>query len=519
MSKEKAAAASNLPARRGMAMPGAKATPKGKAKAKAPGNVYNEVKLNPRSPIPFEDAGQSWTAADGNAYTPFIGRDDNFAAALLEARLLSPTQSACITTKRRYLLGNGVTITNLGEGQVMPPEWLAISACANGRRQTFNKVMERNIENFLTFGNGPIEVVRGKVAGKKFVYLYAKNFLDCKLGKVDEKTGDIEYALVSTRFRAGSVLRVDDKVKQIPLYKAGRADDSQNWLKDGRVERTMIWLKNEVAGYDTYGLPSSVASLLWQLTEYSGGRFNLDSLENNMILGAAIFLTGGVTQAEADTIAASIVRRHTGHGRRGRTGVFASENGINDVKVVQMETHKEGSYLEQDANAVQKILMANEWDAVLAGLNADDALGKGAGYLEERYKQILQSIIIPAQRRMIEELMPSLVEIYRIWGVGDFSGRAFAFDPIQLDTKTSEVATTVAGLDRFLDIIDMVASGQLEYAAAVRIVMRWYGRSEKEAKEELGTIKITNRSVRTKSNGQGGANNPAGDPTQNGGQQ
>lgn len=474
-------------------------------------DAQNRVKLNAESPIPFELGNQAFVTMGGNSYVPFFSPNDQFAQTLLEARLLSPTQSGCITSKNLYYVGQGLTIQNLKEGQTPDKVWKAMMERANGKRQTMNRVFEKGFESLQTFGNTPYEVVRGTTAGQKFMYIYVKNFLDCRLGKPNEN-GDIDYVLVSRQFRQKGVLTDATKVKKIPLYQAGRANDADNWLKDGAVERTIIWVKNEVAGYDHYGLPRSVPSLIYQVLEYGGARFNLDNLDNNMVIGNAIFLTGGITQEEADRIGSSIVRRHSGHGKRGRTAVFASENGIEDAKVVNMETHKDGSYTEMNEICESKIIFQHDWDAVLAGLKHTSSLGKGGGYLKEVYEQKLKTVIIPGGQRMVEDVFPSLKEIVKIWMKADWTTYEIGFEPIQLDNKTSEASTTVAGLQSFLDIIGLVASGAYEQAAAVELVKAWYGLSQQEATARLGTIKVIGQNVRTKSNGKAGTDNPAGDP-------
>lgn len=477
--------------------------------------TQNKIKLNPENPIPYEVGGNAFTMLAGEQYIPFFQPDDRFATTLLEARLLSTTHSSCVNTKNLYLVGNGVKITNLKPNQQADQQWLDFVAKANNRRQSLNRVFYRAFDSFQTFGNTPLEIVIGTTAGKPFMYLYSLNFQDTRLAPPNEKTGEYEWLIVSKRFRQKGILGEVKKEKKIPIYKTNRADEKANWLKDGNVQRTIVFVKNEVAGYDAYGLPSSVASLIYQVIEYSGGRFNLDNLDNNMVIGTAIFLKGGVTQAEADRIGSTMVKRHTGKGRIGRTMVFASENGIDDVETVQMEVNKEGSYKDLNSICESKIIMANDWDAILAGLKHESSLGKGGGYLKEVYEQKLKSVIIPTQHMMLEEVMPTLVEIAKNHLNADWAGYEFGFEPIQIDNKTSEVSTSVNGLQAFLDIVALVGSGVYPLDAAVKLVSACYGISEQEAKERLGNIVITGQNVRAKSDGKTGADNTTGSAEKN----
>jgi hypothetical protein len=516
----KSAGRSGAGVTKGGSMPGAKAA---EAPATAPRPpkrpvAHNRIELNPENPIPFERGGQAFAMFGGERYLPFLGNLDNFAHTLLEARLLSITQSACISTKTTYFVGQGIKIQNADADTPVDELWDAFTKRANAKRQSLNRVFEKGFESLQTFGNTPYEVVRGTTAGKKYVYIYCKDFLDCRLGEPDSN-GIVNYALVSPLFRKDGMLTSFDKVKRIPIYRTDRANDQDNWLQDGKVERTIIWVKTEFAGYEHYGLPKSVPTLIYQLLEYGGARYTLDNLENGMVIGTAIFLTGSVSQDEADKMARTMVRRHTGHGRRGRTAFFASENGISDAKAVQLETHKDASYEKQNEICESKIIFGHEWDAVLAGLKHTSSLGKGGGYLKEIYEQKLKSVIIPGQQRMIEDTMPSIIEIMTNWLGAKWDKFTFGFEPIQLDNKTSEASTTVLGLNTFLDIIALVASGAYPITAAIKLVQARYGLSEQEAKDQLGDIKIIPGYVRTKPNGTAGSDNSSGNPSQDGSQQ
>ena len=60
--------------------------------------INNQVKLDPINPIPIQYGGNSFYVVTGKKYIPFLGKDDNLAQLLLEARLTSTTQNACVTS-------------------------------------------------------------------------------------------------------------------------------------------------------------------------------------------------------------------------------------------------------------------------------------------------------------------------------------------------------------------------------------------------------------------------------------
>lgn len=487
-----------------------KKTPETNAAAHKKGSrVRNEVNLDPVKPIPIEFAGLSYVAINGSGYIPFLYPKDNFFATLLEARLLSVTQNACISTITNYAVGEGVYIKNLTKEQKVDPNFTNLMKYANAKRQNMNSILRQVFDSYKTFGNVPIEIVRGMAGGKKFLYVYPKNLLDCRLAFPD-KDDEVKAMIYSKYFRRSGWTYDRDKVKEIPLYKCGPGNKASYWLEDGRVQRTALWLSNEVAGYDYYGMPSSVSSISHQKLEYDTVRFNLDNIENNMVMGGAIFLTGNMSEDEANKITNQIIKRHTGAGKRGRIGVYSSEQDITDAKFVQFDTHKDGSYVELDDKVQSKIIFSNEWDSVLAGLAHTGSLGKGAGYMEQIYSQKLQTVIRPLQNKIVDGFLDPLMEICDEW-FGTQWATTYDLDikPLQIINKSTELITTVNGLNAYLNIVYAVAEGALPLDAAIKLVVNRFGLTEDEATEQLGAIKV-NPNVQRKSTAAPGSDNPSG---------
>lgn len=469
------------------------------------GYVAAEVKLNAKSPVPMEYGNTGLTGFSGSRYIPFLDGSNSFAKTLLELRILSVTHNACINTKTSYTIGEGLQITNMAEGQT-DEKFVEFFKHMNNRKENGNKVLRKIIEGYLAYGNKPIEVVRFSIKGRKFLYIYPKNFLDCRLSWPNENN-ESTHVLVSKKFRKGVISfggKDQEEMKEIPIYKAGPGDKKRYWLKDGNVERTMIWFKNDFDGYDHYGLPSAISSISYQKLEYDNVRFNLDNIENNMVLGGAIFLTGQLSQTEANKIGSDIVRKHTGSGKRGRIAVYASEAGVSDAKWVPFDTRKEGSYIEQDDKVQDKIILAHEWDPVLAGMQTKNAIGKGGGYLEEIYNQKLQTVILPLQNKLLEEVWGPIIEIADEWLGTSWSRHNFSIKPARIINKNA-ILSSEKGIELFLKIIDKVASGAWPLKAAIKFVSRRLGITEQEAEEELGEI-----NVRSKSNKEGAVNQPGG---------
>jgi hypothetical protein len=409
-------------------------------KTKAP--VTNIATVDPKNPMPFEYGGKIFSYLDRNPYIPFLFPKDDYAQTLLESRLLSNTQNACVTTKRDFCAGRGFQYLNLGDGQENKfPE--AVQTWFDTMNIDSESLMEINkqiFESHFTFGNTPIELVRGSTVGKKFLFIYVHNFLQHRLEKPDPVTDRSLNTIQSKLFLRKGLLSASDikSSKLIPIYRPLRSDKN-NWIKDGAVERTIIWYKNSMTGFDYYGIPSNVAALIYAILEYKGARYNLDNFDNNLVLGAILALTGNLSDAEAQKIGKRINNTYTGDGKRGRTIVVASEEGINASDYHTMDTSKDGSFVESDKSWASKIVLANNWDEVLAGMQAVNSLGKGAGFLSKIFEIKLKTVIRPAQSDLLQNVWKHIFKI-----AGEWLGKDFALDykNIQIITEAPVGAMT-----------------------------------------------------------------------------
>jgi len=406
--------------------------------------LTNKLELSPSTPIPFE-GGVSFSYVNDSRYIPFLQGQTNYGELLLESRLLSVTHNACINTKRNYFAGSGFRQsdgTNLSYNML---EWFK---SMNLKDQNILQLSKKIFDAFLTYGNVPIEIIRFNVLGVKHCFVYVHNFLEWRLGKPNDED-IVTYALQSKLFLKNNIALSEEDyklVKKLPLYSSKNLDKSAglvpregyNWITDKNgVERTMIWYKNDYAGFEHYGLPSAVSGLIYQNLEYKGARFNLDNFDNNMVVSAILALKGSITQNEANTIGKEAIRNHTGDGKRGRLMVVASEAGIDGSDLHTMDTYKEGSYKESDLHWSEKIILANEWDAVLAGIMSPSSLGKGSGFITKILEIKKNTVVKPAQNDAMLNVWHKIFSIASKWlGFKDTIGTIEISDWIDISGLT-----------------------------------------------------------------------------------
>lgn len=387
--------------------------------------VSNAVRLDAENPIPLQYGSGAFTHFNGGLYVPFLGSDDNFFNLLFEASVLSTTQNACINTKRNYCTGNGLKNIDKAQDALFGIFVKEFAKSVNNKNESLNTICSKIFGSKFRLGNVFIEVVRTNIAGKKSVKCYVHIPQECRLSFPN--ADDIcEFVYISKRFNkaAKGIFTLTGKesdIKKLPIFNPQSPKTS--WKKDdtGFAERTVFHLKSTIEGYDYYGVPSSIGGLQQQVIEGDTARFNIDNLDNNMNPSGILVLQGSLTPDEANKIGAKIVKQHTGKGKRGRVVVVSSEKGIDASNFFQYNTEKEGSYIELDRRIEEKIITANEWDPILAGVSNSGALGKGNAYILSIFAIKNATVIQPAQQEVISEFLSHFLKI-----VDDHTGTKFS---------------------------------------------------------------------------------------------
>lgn len=387
------------------------ARPKQSVTAQGPTNIKT---LDPETPIPLEINRNFHVSRQGTQYVPFLGEDDCFPQLLLEAKLLSPTNRACVSTKSQFCLGQGWYFNEAEAEQYRPfTDW---ARTLNRKGESLNDIIKGGFNSLFTCGNTYIEVVRGQIGSTKFLKVYKRNFLDCRLTWPEDEEFPTSV-IVSREFRDKGIWDINwNRAYEVPIYSDNILDNS--WWRDEKgFEHTIIHLKNDEEGYDFYGLPTNVASLPHQILEYKSARYNLDNFENNLVIGGVILLKGNLTDAEARKIGKKIVFQHSGDGKRGRFAILSSEtNSIDGTDIKQFDKQKDGDFIKLDENLENKIISANEWDPYLAGIHRSTGLGTGgAQYIRSIFDIKNEAIIKPAQNFMIEKFLNPLLRIHDDW--------------------------------------------------------------------------------------------------------
>lgn len=405
------------------------------ASQKSDVTVQNEVKIDVANPIPFEVSG---TAAafyfDGSKkYIPFLNPKDNFFNVLLEASLLSPTNNSCINSKVFFCSGKDFRIKNATEQQAK--EFRQFCKKVNNKRQSLGKIIDGFFGKHFRVGNNFLEIVRAKAGNTKKVFVYNRSFLECRLGEPDEN--DIpQTVLISKKFIKGESWSFDiNDCVELPIFNY----EETNWKKmpDG-TERAVMHIKNEMDGYEYYGMPENISSLPWQLLEYECAAYDLDNLENNMVIGGTIILEGNFTEDELTKVATRITRQHTGKGKRGRWSILGNKQGTGTINNFQKQV--DGNFLQLDENAEKKIINANNWDKNLYGGSDNKGLGNGGNaYLKTIFKIKHKTVVEPMRQIFMEEFFMPFLEVVDEWTGSKWSQFEYEFESIDIEDLMEKI--------------------------------------------------------------------------------
>jgi hypothetical protein len=380
---------------------------------------HNSVGLDSAKDIslPITFQGHAFTSIEGFSYYPFFAPDDNLFRTLLTMRLLSPTQSNCIGDKTFYSVGDGLQV----QDQTFPTDF---DKKINGKNQTIDDVLKGVFESFWQDGNKFIEVVRAEIGGQVYIHVYPHNNMDCRFEEPEEGD-DPTHVIRSKRFRKDGIYAFKEKDKgiRIPIWTDNILSDYDVWEEDKNkkgVFRTMLVIKNEIQGIDYYGLPTNFAGFMQTLLEYNIAQFNIDNFDNNMFLAGILAIMGQMSGDEGKALLKDIRKTHMGKGKQNRIFVVSSESGINDTKFTPFNQTHEGHFVEFDKHNEGKIIGANGWSKDLLDLKESSGLGKGGAYLAQLFKIKFRTVIMPAQRTVLNNFIFPLMKI-----IDEFKGTKF----------------------------------------------------------------------------------------------
>ena len=271
-------------------------------------------------------------------------------------------------------------------------------------------VLARLSYEYEAFGNCVAEIVRGRVAGSPFMYLYhvplyMVGIRKAGVDRIVESIGiydDWEY-LSETMLPESA----PEGFREVPIYPQWRR------MEDG-TERTAIHLKQYAPGFFYWGLPEWISAKFWAEIEYRIQRTNVDKLENGLMISSIVQFFGSMTPDEAKDLVRAAEKHMTGPGNGHKMFIQVLRDEKLKANVQPMEQRHEGQFMELQTLAAQAIVSANRWTMSLAGIAQEGRLGTNQ-QIKQETEYVQNTVIKPRQNMFLSRIINPYIQMGAEW--------------------------------------------------------------------------------------------------------
>lgn len=320
------------------------------------------------------------TETNSNDYIPF-GSDNLFPNKMAEINRKSAVSRAVISSKKTYIIGQGLETENTKFKTFFP-----------NQDATINDLNNNLVSDKLVSGNSYVEVI------------LSRNRSTLQLSHIDTTKVRIHknrtHVIVHPDWKNYSGRKQFAKV--LPLYPMFEMIDG--------FQRSVYQMKEYEQEFDHYGIPSNLASIDSAFINYKTNKWNLSRLDNAFNLSGIMMLQANFSEEQAHKFDEEFKRKFTGEGRQGQLLNFVSEIGSepNSSKFIPIATNEEGNWLNLHNQATSEIVIGNQWFSSLAGL--DISSGFDTSRIRNDY-QVAMSTVIPKEQKPIIEMYQDIFDL------------------------------------------------------------------------------------------------------------
>ncbi len=361
------------------------------------------------SPLVKEfSTGDNANTLPGNI-VPFFTNFNDYAIQLLYAASSSSTHLSCIRSKVFFGKGDGFVIkegkpsklkvetkseAKLQETDIEKMTTLYEEANADG--ESLADIYEKLLIDNEFIGNYYLLLKEVTVNDKVRTYAIHLSALNC-LVTLKKNLTDKQFVCYHPDWSQVTNPDADKTMKKYPVY--------PEWSsKDGGIRYTVIHGMTYMPGKTFYGLPESIASLIYQQMEQRVGEFNIDEFDNGF---SGNTLIQGVSNDEPEKVAGfrrSIEKTFKGRKKkRIFINIPSDESGLLKVDEIS-KVVKEGKFLELDKLGTQKILTAHRWYTSLAGIEQGGKLNTSSEAIINDFQIAYNTVIRPIQNHFVEKV-------------------------------------------------------------------------------------------------------------------
>jgi hypothetical protein len=310
------------------------------------------------------------TETNSKDYQPF-GEKNDFPNRCVELNRKSGVSRAITTSKNTYIVGQGFESDN-AKFQTFKP---------NVNENLWDVTWKLERDRILT-GNYYMELIRDRRTKQIFMY-----HVDSTLVRIHK---DGEHAIIHPDWRRYDSYKSMAKV--VPLYPNFEVIDGK--------ERSIYHVKDYENEFKYYGIPSNLGALDSVNINYKTNKWNLSRLENAFNSSGILVLQADFSDDDAKAFNDDFNNKFIGEGQTGKLLKVVNQIGgePNNSKFIPITTNEDGHWTQLHEQAINEIIISNQWFASLAGLNI--ANGFDTNRIRNDY-QIAMATVIPYEQKVI----------------------------------------------------------------------------------------------------------------------
>lgn len=310
---------------------------------------------------------------------------------------LFPQQIALInrqgTTHRAIL--NNKTLYCVGQGFITDENNLPLIDFikkVNNKNESLKKLIKKVIFDYLSFGNGFIELVTNQK--KDFLNIFHQQTTRCRIS-LDGKNVLIHPDW--NRYYEGAA-----KIKTVPLYPIFEKGKEDEFI------HSIVHIKNYEPEFTYYGVPSWLAAMDAAAIGYKTNKWNVSRLDNQFTISALLELTGSADDENLKKGKAAIKKEFTNEdgeeGKNSKLIVITKEPGAdNSAKYTPFVQNSEGEWINLHKQSDQDCIIAHNWFRSLSGLAEAGQLGN-TQQIRSEYEIAKNTVIAEIQELMLDEI-------------------------------------------------------------------------------------------------------------------
>lgn len=322
-------------------------------------------------------------------YWPF-GVDNLFPDQLAFLNRTSPTHMGIINSKTRYFTADTHEFKGVSNKAVN--DWLINP---NSRRNYSQAKLRADFfKSWQDNGNLYIELVRDKK--NSFINTYIKDFTKCRLGN-KKFEGQV---IICDNWQYFQELKTEAKV--IPIYPEWGVDE-------GGLLHSVVVIKNEMAGYNPYGLSDWLAGLDCAETLKGINTWNKSRVKSGFASDGA-FISEFESAKEADEAEEKFKESKSGDEKAGNIIFIKKGVGGATSEFIQFNRTADGEFITLRDISVTDLIMSHGWFRSLCSI--PDNTGFDTNRILNEYALALPSQILPAQEFFLETFDNLFKEIF-----------------------------------------------------------------------------------------------------------